>query len=132
MNSLRCRKTILSVMKNYFIQFSFLVTLVLMVCQSSYATISLAEGEPPPAKKLAVKKKINHKIKQRKNKQYNIEGYVDSNYVRFVVELTDNNLIAGQMVRGDGHNVPVSGTLVNGVLHLYDLNGTHFTVVIPK
>ncbi len=64
-------------------------------------------------------------------KQYHIEGYADSNYVKFVVEVERNKIIAGQMINDKKSSFPVHGELVDDVLHIYDGKGQHFMVVMP-
>lgn len=131
MSNLKRNKAIFTIAINHFIQFFLLAT---MVCQSSYAKVTLTKKAEPPTNKLVVKEKIKPKytIKQYKKRQYNVEGYVDSSYVRFVVELTANNLITGQIIQPNGINRAVSGELINGVFHLYDSEGEHFTVIPSK
>ncbi len=64
-------------------------------------------------------------------KHYHIEGYADSNYVKFVLDVESNKIIAGQMINQDQAAKPVHGEIVDDVLHIYDKNGKHFTVIVP-
>lgn len=79
-----------------------------------------------------VKKKIQHQKKQPKFQQYEIDGYSDSKYVRFVVDVSRDNLVMGRMIEKKGPGRAVHGEFIDGVLHLYDRKGKHFTVIMPE
>lgn len=107
----------------------------MLVWQSvSYAAVSIGDnGKAPEQKKTTSIPKMGEKAARIKNRihQLEIEGYANSVYVRFVVEITNNKLIAGQMFRGKGEAKYVYGESLDGILHLYGPNGEHFTVISP-
>ncbi len=77
------------------------------------------------------KKVIQHQENPKSIEQYQIEGYVDSKYVRFVVDVNQDNLLTGLMFTEGSKGRYVTGEFINKVLHLYNEQGGHFTVIIP-
>jgi len=107
----------------------------MLVWQSvSYAAVSIEDkSKAPEQKKITSAPKIGEKAPRIKNNihQLEIEGYANSVYVRFVVEITNNKLIVGQMFRGKGEARYVYGESLDGILHLYGPKGEHYTVISP-
>lgn len=87
------------------------------------AAVSLAETKPqiPKEKKVAAKKK--------KIEQYEVQGYVQDKYVRFVIELINGKEIKGHMFVEQGDESYVYGEYIDGTLHIYDMKGEHFIVL---
>jgi hypothetical protein len=116
--------------ERYFIKTALL--LCLLHSSGSYATVTIAESKKSPAEnKVTTEKKNTLLVKNNEVEQYQIEGYADSAYVRFVVETTKNNLVAGQMIQGD-HHEHISGEIIDGTLHLYGSGSTHYTVILAE
>lgn len=113
-----------------------IIFLIILVWQKvSLAEVFFVANDDIPAKKPLIKKydkkrnKIN--ITPKKIEQYQIEGYADSRYVRFVVDVANQKIVNGQMLK-NGTTEYVYGEFVDDVLHLYGQTGEHFTVIIPK
>jgi hypothetical protein len=107
----------------------------MLVWQSgSFATVNIAEEIKAPQKKQTAKGLLKEKIKPQKNRQqFQIEGYVDSDYVRVIVDnVSKDEIITGQMFQENGEAIYVHGEFVDDVLHLYGPKGRHFTVIVPK
>ena len=109
----------------------------MLVWQSgSFATVNIAEEVKAPQKKKIAKELLKEKIKsqsQMNRQQFQIEGYVDSDYVRVVVDnVSKDKLITGQMFLENREAIYVHGEFVDDILHLYGPEGTHFTVIVPK
>jgi len=102
---------------------------------SSLAEVSLVKKELEE-KKQAVretkKKIITHLKKPETISQYQVEGYADSQYVRFVVDVANKKIVNGLKIESDGNSTYVYGELVDGVLHLYEPDGRHLTVVVAE
>lgn len=114
----------------YLLKTALLISL--LYSSNSTATVTIAEHEKPiVVEKTPAKKKPLLTIIKKKTEQYQIEGYANTTYVRFVVETTKNNLITGQMFQG-GNDEYVSGEIINNVIHLYGEDGTHYTVILAK
>lgn len=88
---------------------------------SLLAAVSFAENKQPEKKQVKTRKK--------KIEKYEIQGYVKRKYVRFVVDLIDGKEIRGHMFNEQGEESYVYGEYVDGVLHIYDMNGEHFIVL---
>lgn len=95
---------------------------------SILAAVSFAETQQPE-KKDAKSEKKKVKTKKKKIEKYEIQGYVKRSYVRFVVDLIDGKEIRGHMFNEQDEESYVYGEYVDGVLHIYDLNGEHFIVL---
>jgi hypothetical protein len=116
--------------ERYFIKTALL--LCLLHSSGSYATVTIAESKKSPAEnKVTTEKNNTLLVKNNEVEQYQIEGYAESVYIRFVVETTKNNLVAGQMMQGD-HHEHISGEIIDGTLHLYGKGGTHYTVILAE
>lgn len=117
--------------EGYLVKITILVAL--LYSGYSHATITIANNEEAKKERKNTKPKKNNILLVEKNKveQYQIEGYADSTYVRFVVETTKNNLVVGQMIR-DGQDEYISGELIDGTLHLYGEDDTHYTVILSE
>jgi len=111
-----------------------LMILMLVWQGGSFATVNIAEEVKEPNKKQLLKvgkEKISLQT-ERNKPQIEIEGYVDSNYVRVIVDTSEDKLVTGQMFRENGKSIYVYGEFVNDELHLYDPKGKHFTVIMSK
>lgn len=75
-----------------------------------------------------------NKIARPKNQttQLHLDGYIDKNYVRLVVDIEKNNMLSGYMFGKDDARTYVYGQKVNGALHMYDQNGRHFTIILDN
>lgn len=109
----------------------------MLVWQSgSFAAVNMTEEIKKSEKKQISSSRGKGKVSihRQKNKQSRqIEGYVDSNYVRVIVDsISNDTLITGQMFQGDKQAIYVYGELINDELHLYGPKGRHFTVIITK
>lgn len=62
---------------------------------------------------------------------YEIEGFIGSKYARIVVESNKGGVIRGRLFVQDSPSLFVQGKKVNNVIHLYDSESNHFTI-IPK
>ena len=115
----------------YFLKTTLLITL--LHSSNSYSTVTIAKSEEPIIENLTPKKKPlpSSVIENNKVEQYQIEGYVNDQYVQIVVETTKNNVVVGQMIQ-NGKNESVSGEIIDGALHLYGKDGTHYTVMLAK
>lgn len=112
------------------------IFLIILVWQKvSFAEVFFVANDDIPAKKPLIKQhdQKKNKINTTSNKieQYQIEGYADSKYVRFVVDIANKKIVSGQMFK-NGKTEYVHGELLDDVLHLYGQAGEHFTVIIPK
>lgn len=99
----------------------------------SFATVNIAEEIKAPLKKTITKDSIKRKIVPQKPsvaKQVQIEGYADSVYVRFIVDITKDKMVSGQMIEEAGATY-VYGEIIDGMLHLYDTHGKHYQVIVP-
>ncbi len=110
-----------------------LVIIFMLVWQSvCFAKVKIGDDAGSAAeKKASVKKKLSQPIKKHVQ-QVEIEGYADSRYVRFVVDIVNSTTVAGQMHGTNGPKSNVHGEIVDGVIHLYEPNGQHYTVIIAK
>lgn len=117
-------------MKNFFLNIPWIVFILMsglvqadpaQTDNSLLAAVSFAEAQPPEKKKVKTRKK--------KIEKYEIQGYVKRKYVRFVVDLIDGKDIRGHMFNEQGEESYVYGEYVDGVLHIYDMNGEHFIVL---
>lgn len=114
------------------------VFLLAFVAEQSAAEVSVVEKKsntvkPPTTRSLkAPKKKIA--VMNEAINQLHIDGYIDRNYVRLVVDVESNNNLTGYIFEGRGNQAKtyVYGQKVNGALHMYDKNGRHLTVVLNK
>ncbi len=113
-----------------------LIILMLVWQSVSFATVNIAEEIKVSEKKQITNSQGKGKISihTQKNKQpLQIEGYVDSNYVRVIVDNVSNDkLITGQMFQENEEAIYVYGEFINDELHLYGPKGRHFTVIISK
>jgi len=110
----------------------FILLLVWQV--GAFAAVNIADNRKAPESKQKRNVPLTKKKAPRvKNKihQLEIEGYADSVYVRFVVEISNKKVIAGQMFQDTGGPTYVYGENLDGVLHLYGEKGEHFTVIVP-
>lgn len=64
--------------------------------------------------------------------QLHIEGYIDKQYVRLVVDIVKDKLVNGYLFENKGVKRYVYGEKINGVLHIYDSEGRHLTVVLDN
>ena len=112
-----------------------LIMLMLVWQSGSFATVNIAEEIKVSEKKQITNSRGKRTIstnKEKNKQQLQIEGYVDSNYVRVIVDISKNKLITGQMFLENGDATYVYGEFVEDVLHLYEPEGRHFTVIISK
>lgn len=56
-------------------------------------------------------------------------GYINSVYVRFNVEI-DNNQVHGQLFDKHGNAKYIYGEFYNGILMIYDQNNTQYNVIV--
>lgn len=107
--------------------------LFLLASHNIQAAINFREHENTSENIPLPKKPLNPaiKVKTKKIDQYHVEGYANEKYVRFVVEVMDNQIVGGQMLGKNGDSSSISGEFVNNTLHIYDSNGGHFTVIVP-
>lgn len=68
------------------------------------------------------------KVKPTNIELHEIEGYIDTKYVRLVAEIENNRYITGNIFDKSGKSDYVTGEIVDGVYHLYDSHGAHFTL----
>jgi len=104
------------------------ICLLFVYLNISLADVSLVESNSGHKKK-PIKQ---HVTKPKTIEQYQIEGYADAKYVRFVVNVESKNIVNGHRIASNGNKTYVSGEVVDGVLHLYDSKGGHFTVIIAE
>ena len=107
----------------------------MLVWQSgSLAAVNITEEFKAPQKKQLAKRPLKGKILSQtvKNKPSQIEGYVDSDYVRVVFHTFKDKLVTGQMFLENAEAIYVYGEVVNDELHLYGPKGKHFTVIMSK
>lgn len=97
----------------------------------------LAEVEKPakptePEKSRSLPTRPKKKISRPNSPitQLHIDGYINKNYVRLVVDIEKNNMLTGYIFEKSNVKTYVYGQKVNGALHMYDENGRHFTVII--
>ncbi len=116
-------------------KFLVIFWIILVWQRVGFAEVVFVANGDIPAKKPVIKQYDQKKNKihrtPSKIEQYQIEGYADSKYVRFVVDITNNKIVNGQMFK-NGTIEYVHGEMVDGVLHLYGQTGEHFTVIISK
>ena len=109
---------------------------IFILCLSTVqAKVMLAPPEIESQKKTTKfkdKKDRLHQIEAKRIEQYQIEGYADSKYVRFVVDIANKKFINGYQIEKDGAETYVNGELVDGVLHIYDSNSNHLTVILAR
>jgi len=112
-----------------------LIILMLVWQSASFAGINIAEKSTEPERK----QKKNTPLTEKKvprvkstTQQFEIEGYANSVYVRFVVDVVNNKRVSGLMFHENGVSSYVYGDIVNGVLHIYDSKGLHFTVIVAN
>lgn len=117
---------------------SGVIGMLLVSCQA-HATVTMAENDKATKKKEIAEAKEMVEIKEKrkiykKNKHERMElhGFVNKDYVRFIVDVTKDNAVSGQMFSAKGTNQYVYGELLDGVLYLYDRNGRFFTVVLSN
>ena len=102
--------------------------------RSAYLQLAAVSfSDKPPEKK--IKKDRSRSIKPipvqpKYVEQYDVEGYINQQYVRLVLEVADHKTVVGNMFDQSGRSVYVHGEYYNGALHVYDTNGTHFTIVV--
>jgi hypothetical protein len=112
-----------------------LFILILLAQGGAYANVNIESenilSKKSIVKKAPIKKKLS-KVKNNRTKLYEIEGYADTNYVRFSVEILNNKVVTGRMLNQSGAGSSVHGEIVDGVLYLYSLNGQEYTVIMNK
>jgi hypothetical protein len=89
-------------------------------------------SKPKPAPKKRKAKSRSIKPLPRKIEQYDIEGYIDQQYVRVVLEVADKQTVVGNIYDSQGKGVYVHGEYLDGALHVYDPEGTHFTIILNE
>lgn len=65
-------------------------------------------------------------------KKLHIDGYIDKQYVRLEVEISNDKKLTGYLFDQSGVGRYVYGEKMDGVVHIYDTNGQHLTVIIDK
>lgn len=65
-------------------------------------------------------------------KKLHIDGYIDKEYVRLEVEIGRDQKLTGYLFDQSGLGRYVYGEKKEGVVHVYDTNGQHLTVIIDK
>lgn len=73
---------------------------------------------------------IPQKIKTTGTDHYEIEGYVNSNKVRIVIEVDKNQKVVGNMYDDNGMETYMHGEYINGAFELYDQKGEHYRVLM--
>lgn len=106
-----------------------LMILAMLAWQSaSLAAVNMIKIDKAVDKKQIIKEKVSVK---RSRQQVNIEGYVDSAYVRLVVEIDNKKRVTGHMWKENEEVMYVYGEIVNDIFHLYEPEGGYFTVIVP-
>lgn len=95
------------------------------------AAVSFSE-KPSEKKKKAVRSRSIKPIRVQPQyvEQFEVEGYVNQQYVRLVVEVSDHKTVVGNLYDKSGRGTFVHGEYYHGALHVYDANGRHFTVIV--
>lgn len=70
--------------------------------------------------------------KNKKPKQLYINGYIDSKYVRLVVEFENENHLTGYLFEQNKTKKYIYGEKINNVLYIYDPSGQRLTVILAK
>lgn len=96
------------------------------------AEISFSE-EPSVSKTKQKKRKAKSRSlvpRPRAIEQYEIEGYIKSQYIRAVLQVANQQSVTGNIYDQQGNGTYVYGKFMNGVLHVYDPAGKHFTIIV--
>lgn len=76
------------------------------------------------------KEQPKEKIETAKIDRYEIEGYVDSDKVRIVIEIDKNQEVVGNMYNSKGTRTYMHGEYINGVFEMYDAKGEHYRILM--
>ncbi len=76
------------------------------------------------------KTKTSPRVIPHKVGQYEIEGYMDKEYVRVVLEVEKKGRIVGNIYDKAGKGIYVHGEYQEGALYVYDDEGTEYTIVV--
>lgn len=111
----------------------------------SYAIITIVDNEatnpapkpkPPAVTKVTKRKKATYKVKvkpkYRRIEQLHIDGYIDAEYVRLVIDIVNGKKFTGYLFEHGDSQMYIYGEKINGVLHIYDENGRYLNVVMSK
>lgn len=71
-------------------------------------------------------------IKNQRSKQLYIDGYIDSKYVRLVVEFENNKNLTGYLFENNKTKKYIYGEKINNVLYIYNTSGQQFTVILSN
>lgn len=100
------------------------------------AEVKFAEKAPLPSKSTHTHKaKSRSLMPQPKSKvveQYEIEGYIEQEYIRAVLEVENKQSVIGNIYDYQGNGTYVHGEYLDGALHVYDTAGTHFTIILNE
>ena len=98
------------------------------------AAVSFTDNpsKPAPKKRKSLSRSIKPKPIPRNIEQYEIEGYIERKYVRLVLEVTDQQTVVGNIYDKKGKGVYVHGEYLDGAFHVYDPEGTHFTIILSE
>lgn len=71
-------------------------------------------------------------IKNQRSKQLYIDGYINSKYVRLVVEFENDKNLTGYLFENNKTKKYIYGEKINNVLYIYDTSGQQFTVILSN
>jgi len=96
------------------------------------ADIKFNHFERKPTSKKPVKQADSPSSSKHKNQQYEVKGYINDQYVRISIQITEDNVLFGYMFIENAPAEYVYGELVNGTLYMYDTKGELYTVLLAK
>lgn len=104
----------------------------LLLAAVSFSERPHAKSAPEKSKKPVRSRSINPPPMPQRIEQYEIEGYIDNEYVRLILDVDSKKNVVGNIYDKLGKETYVHGEYVDGAFHIYDVNGTHFTVLISE
>ena len=100
------------------------------------AEINFSEKAPRPSRSTNTHKAKSRSLmlqpKSRVVEQYEIEGYINQEYIRAVLEVENKQSVIGNIYDDQGNGTYVHGEYLDGALHVYDNAGTHFTIILNE
>ena len=102
---------------------------------SNSVKLETANSKISPSKKeqLEPEEKIKpQQIETEERELYEIEGYINSDKVRIVIEMDKNQEVVGNMYNSKGMQTYMHGEYINGAFEMYDAKGEHYRVLMAE
>jgi hypothetical protein len=93
--------------------------------------IPIVTTENAKKEKIAGEKNESQSLSDSRKNRLDIDGYLNSKYVRLSVDVKNKKTVTGYLFDKSGTNTYVYGEYAYGALHVYDSKGTHYTIVNP-